>query len=89
MLMPRSAPHQGSALLSRLGEISVLPLQDVRADKRQHGNRSPLADPRMRGMIMGLTLDDGISDLAAKFNVTLEVGALGASSAAVFRDERV
>ncbi|RSH92181.1 hypothetical protein EHS25_008596 [Saitozyma podzolica] len=41
-----------------------------------HGNRSPLADPRMRGMIMGLTLDDGISDLAAKFNVTLEAIAL-------------
>ena len=27
----------------------------------------------MKGMITGLTLDDGLSDLAAKFNVTLEV----------------
>jgi ribulose kinase len=49
---------------------------------RQHGNRSPLADPKMRGMIMGLTLDDGISDLAAKFNVTLEVGSLGVAALA-------
>jgi ribulose kinase len=40
----------------------------------EHGNRSPLADPKMKGMITGLTLDDGLSDLAAKFNVTLEVG---------------
>ncbi|KAK8847399.1 hypothetical protein IAR55_005257 [Kwoniella newhampshirensis] len=41
-----------------------------------HGNRSPLADPRMKGMITGLTLDDTLSDLAAKFNVTLEAIAL-------------
>jgi ribulose kinase len=40
----------------------------------------------MRGMIMGLTLDDGISDLAAKFNVTLEVGPLGAVTLCVSRD---
>ncbi|WVN89443.1 uncharacterized protein L203_104666 [Cryptococcus depauperatus CBS 7841] len=41
-----------------------------------HGNRSPLADPRMKGMITGLTLDDSLNDLAAKFNVTLEAIAL-------------
>lgn len=29
----------------------------------------------MRGMITGLTLDDSLNDLAAKFNVTLEVCA--------------
>lgn len=27
----------------------------------------------MRGMIMGLTLDSGVGDLAMKFHVTLEV----------------
>jgi hypothetical protein len=30
----------------------------------------------MKGMITGLTLDDGLSDLAYKFNVTLEVRKL-------------
>lgn len=41
-----------------------------------HGNRSPLADPRMRGAIMGLTLDSGMGDLARKFYVALEAIAL-------------
>ncbi|KAJ9125434.1 hypothetical protein QFC22_000395 [Naganishia vaughanmartiniae] len=40
------------------------------------GNRSPLADPTMRGMFMGLTLDSGVGDLAMKFHVTLEAIAL-------------
>ena len=38
-----------------------------------HGNRSPLADPKMRGMFTGLELSDSLNDLARKFNVTLEV----------------
>ncbi|KZS92619.1 Pentulose kinase [Sistotremastrum niveocremeum HHB9708] len=41
-----------------------------------HGNRSPIADPKMRGSIMGLALDDNLSDLAKKINVTLEAIAL-------------
>jgi len=41
-----------------------------------HGNRSPLADSRMRGSFVGLTLDSSLADLALKFNVTLEAIAL-------------
>ncbi|KAG7529414.1 hypothetical protein FFLO_05686 [Filobasidium floriforme] len=40
------------------------------------GNRSPLADVKMKGMITGLTLDSGVNDLAVKFHVTLEAIAL-------------
>jgi len=40
------------------------------------GNRSPLADPRMRGSIVGLGMDGSLADLALKFNVTLEAIAL-------------
>ena len=40
------------------------------------GNRSPLADSRMRGSFVGLALDRSLADLALKFNVTLEAIAL-------------
>ncbi|KAG8218287.1 hypothetical protein J3R82DRAFT_3898 [Butyriboletus roseoflavus] len=41
-----------------------------------HGNRSPIADPRMRGAITGLELDASIADLSKKYYLTLEAIAL-------------
>ncbi|KAK4688037.1 D-ribulokinase, partial [Tremellales sp. Uapishka_1] len=47
---------------------------DLHGEPEWGGQRH--AYPKMKGMITGLTLDDGLSDLAAKFNVTLEAIAL-------------
>ncbi|TFK74375.1 Pentulose kinase [Pluteus cervinus] len=41
-----------------------------------HGNRSPIADPRMRGSITGLEINDTLTDLARKYHATLEGIAL-------------
>ena len=42
-----------------------------------HGNRSPRADPTLRGMISGLTLSDTIDDLALLYLATIQAVAHG------------
>ena len=41
-----------------------------------HGNRSPLADSSMRGMLVGLKLDSSLTDLSLRYYATLEAIAL-------------
>ncbi|WFD31309.1 hypothetical protein MSPP1_002343 [Malassezia sp. CBS 17886] len=41
-----------------------------------YGNRSPLADPSLRGMLAGISLDTSRADLARRYVLTLEAIAL-------------
>lgn len=38
----------------------------------KHGNRSPIADPKMRGAIVGLSMDSSVDDLALQYYAAME-----------------
>lgn len=62
-----SAGHPFPAELTR--ELHVLP--------DHHGNRSPRADPTLRGMISGLKLSDSLDSLALLYLATIQAIAHG------------
>ncbi|XP_068245693.1 FGGY carbohydrate kinase domain-containing protein [Palaemon carinicauda] len=59
-----------------LADVSYL-AQDIHVYPDFHGNRSPLADPSMTGMISGLTLDTSERNLALLYLATLQSLAYG------------
>jgi FGGY-family pentulose kinase len=64
------AASSGSASPAELTEgVHVLP--------DHHGNRSPRADPTLRGMVSGLKLTDSIDQLAVVYLATIQAIALG------------
>lgn len=86
--LKQQAEQQGTNLFSLLDEMlaamakrtnvpSVVHLtKHLHIYPDLHGNRSPLADPSLKGIISGLTLASGPEDLAMKYLATLEAIAL-------------
>jgi FGGY-family pentulose kinase len=60
-----------------LSAREALPTRDLHVLPDHHGNRSPRADPRARGTVTGLTLEDGPDALARLYLATLQALAYG------------
>lgn len=69
-LLQSMSDRQGLDSLSRL-------TTDLHVWPDFHGNRSPLADPTLRGMVSGLTLTSDEEDLARLYLATLQALAYG------------
>lgn len=54
------------------------PAEDLHCLDYHAGNRSPLADPSLKGCMVGLTLEDGEMDLAITFRATMQALCCGA-----------
>ena len=69
-----------NAELERLAMHEPFPAHvsdDLHILPHHHGNRSPLADPTLKGAVSGLSLDGSISDLARQYLATIQSIAYG------------
>jgi FGGY-family pentulose kinase len=69
-----------NARLDALAETVTFPAEltrDLHVFPDFHGNRSPIADPTLRGMISGLTLSASPDDLARLYLATIQAIAYG------------
>jgi FGGY-family pentulose kinase len=73
LLNARLEALRGRDGLSFAGELA----RELHVLPDHHGNRSPRADPTLRGMVSGLKLTDGIDSLACLYLATVQGIALG------------
>jgi FGGY-family pentulose kinase len=85
--LAREAKKQGSSVyallnarLDALAENEAFPAsltRDLHVLPDHHGNRSPRADPTLRGMVSGLKLSDSVDSLALLYLATVQAIAHG------------
>lgn len=68
----------------KLHDVSLL-TRDFHVWPDFHGNRSPLADPTMKGMIVGLTINSNEDNLALLYLATMQALAVSLFMINVFR----
>ncbi|OZJ03495.1 hypothetical protein BZG36_04018 [Bifiguratus adelaidae] len=64
--------HLVSLAEKRRVKYVELLVKDLHIYPDYHGNRSPLADPSLRGVLVGQSLDASLDDLALKYYATLQ-----------------
>jgi FGGY-family pentulose kinase len=69
--------NRSVAELARQFDFPAQLTRDVHVYPDFHGNRSPLADPTLRGMICGLTLEASLEALAVTYLATIQAIAQG------------
>lgn len=67
-----------------LDDLSLL-TKDYHVWPDYHGNRSPLADPSMKGAIVGLTIDNTDENLALVYLATLQALSVRAISLFIYQ----
>jgi ribulose kinase len=83
-----TALDQAKSLSTNIFDFLNKHLEDMRAQRQspsigylarhiffygdKHGNRSPIADPNMRGAVVGLNLDSSVDDLALQYYAAME-----------------
>ena len=60
-----------------VSEMTESNCQDFHIWPDFHGNRSPLADPSLKGVMMGLTLATDLEDLAVQYLAAIQAVAYG------------
>ena len=69
--------HARLAALSQGRSVPADLTHDVHVLPDHHGNRSPRADPSLRGMVSGLSLDESLDALAVVYLATVQALAYG------------
>ena len=79
-----AAQQQGRSLYQRLNDQvrdlearEAHPTRELHVLDYHHGNRSPRADPTLKGMMTGLTLGEDAADLARRYLATLQAVSYG------------
>jgi ribulose kinase len=76
--LQEAAERRGTTTFALLNDrLKILASNELHVLPYFHGNRSPRANPRLRGMVSGLKLSDSVDSLALTYLATVQAIAYG------------